>query len=110
MTDVFNPVWPGYPYQLPMSLDPANMPVGGHLRIDLHGAGVPRRDPIKVTLTEAPAGTHTLALTAAQTAPLRGTSMLVGDLVVHRADGTEYPLNLRLSIPVEDCLTAAEPA
>lgn len=110
MTDVFNPIWPGYPFQLPMSLDPANMPVGGHLRIDLHGAGVSRRDPIKVTLTENPPGTHTLALTAEQTALLRPNAALVGDLVVRRADGSEYPLNLRLAVPVEDCLTAPEPA
>lgn len=107
MTGSINPVWPGYPYTLVMTLDPAVAPASARLRIDLHGAGQPPAAAIPVTLVHQPAGVHTLALTAAQTATLR-RGALVGDLVLRRGDGHEVPLNLRLTIPVEPCLTAPE--
>jgi hypothetical protein len=46
-----------------------------------------------------------MALTAAQTRDLRAPGAVWGDFIVRAANGTETPLNLRLSIPVERPLT-----
>lgn len=101
------PVWPGYPFALPL-VYAVPLPAGALLRIDLSPTGQSRAEPIEVILTSPSPTNFLLSLTAEQTAPLRAPGALVGDLVLRYPDGSEAPLNARLTLPVEACLTAPE--
>jgi hypothetical protein len=105
MNDLVNPIWPGFAWEQQFELDAALAPVGTSLRITLTQEGQTRLPAITATLTRPDATRHILALTALQTSGLRAPGMLWGDFVLRAANGSETPINLRLSLPVEKPLT-----
>ena len=109
MTDLVNPIWPGFAWEQQFELDAAIAPNGTTLRIALTQEGQTRLPPINVTLTRPDPTRHVLSLTALQTRDLRAPGNLWGDFVLRAADGSENPINLRLTLPVEKPLTPAIP-
>jgi hypothetical protein len=107
--DFINPVWRGYPWEQHFTLDPAMAPAGSQLRITLTEEGQTRGVSFDRMLARPAADQHVITLTPEQTRQLRAPGTIWGDFVVRAADGSESPLNLRISIPVEIPLTPAAP-
>jgi hypothetical protein len=109
MTDLVNPIWPGFAWSQEFELDAAIAPAGTTLRITLTQEGQTRLPAINANLTRPDATRHVLSLTALQTSGLRAPGNLWGDFVLRGFNGSEAPINLRLSLPVEKPLTVPLP-
>lgn len=109
MTELINPIWPGFSYTLDLALDVALTPPGSVLRISLAAAGQTTRPRVDITLSRPAEGIHRISMTKQQTRHFRAPGMAWGDFVLRSANGTERPLNLQIGIPIEQSLTTATP-
>ena len=107
MTDTYNAIWVGYAFSQDFEADPGAIVDGAVLWLDLRSAGARKSVLLQHLELERLSPTlFRLTLSAEQTAGLAAGEVM-GDLIC-RIGGVDYPLALRLAIPVVQPLS--EPA